>query len=57
MAERWRPASERRRHGHYRGRDTKYGALPILDSGVKTEANIDPEDPNTPTWRKGYFGG
>ncbi len=57
MSEKWRPAGEMRRHGHYRGRDPKYGALPILDLGVKTEANIDPEDPNAPTWRKGYFGG
>jgi small subunit ribosomal protein S1 len=35
MREKWAPVGERSRHGHYRGRDPKYGALPILDPGVK----------------------
>ena len=56
MKEQWRPGGERRRHGHYRGRDPKYGAMPILDLGVK-QMEGNPEDPEKPTWRKGYFGG
>lgn len=36
MTEAWKPALERKRHGHYRGRDPRYGALPVLDTGVKT---------------------
>ena len=57
MKEGWRPLGQRRHGGHYRGRDPKYGALPILETGRKVEANIDPDDPDVPTWRKGFYGG
>ncbi len=56
MKEGWAPGKSRR-HGHYRGRDPKYGALPVLDHGVKVEPSGDPNAPGVPTWRKGYFGG
>jgi NADH-quinone oxidoreductase subunit B len=57
MKEGWKPLGQRRLHGHYRGRDPKYGALPLLDAGVKMESDSNPDDPNSPTWRKGFFGG
>jgi NADH-quinone oxidoreductase subunit B len=57
MKERWSPLGKVPLHGHYRGRDPKYKALPVLDTGVKVEPQGSPEDPNRPTWRKGYFGG
>jgi NADH:ubiquinone oxidoreductase subunit B-like Fe-S oxidoreductase len=56
MKEQWQPW-QRRRHGHYRGRDPKYGALPMLETGVKVGEGGDPEGPDRPTWRKGYYGG
>lgn len=52
----WRPG-QAHRHGHYRGRDPKYGALPVLESGSRGEEKGNPDDPQRPTWRKGYFGG
>lgn len=54
MKEKWLPGQERR-HGHYRGRDPKYGALPVVTEGPKSlqietdETKID--------FRKGFFGG
>jgi NADH-quinone oxidoreductase subunit B len=57
MKERWSPLGKRPLHGHYRGRDPKYRALPVLDKGVKTAVESDTEAPDRPTWRKGYFGG
>jgi hypothetical protein len=57
MKERWLPLGKRPLHGHYRGRDPKYRALPVLDKGVKTPVESDAEAPDRPTWRKGYFGG
>ena len=44
------------RHGHYRGRDPRYGAFPVLETGVKPPEG-DPEGKEKPTWRKGYHGG
>ena len=57
MKEGWSPLGKRPIHGHYRGRDPKYGALPLLDEGVKLEPDANPDDPDVPTWRKGFFGG
>jgi NADH-quinone oxidoreductase subunit B len=58
MKERWSPLGRRPVHGHYRGRDPRYGALPVLDAGVKPLSESGgPEDPERPTWRKGYYGG
>jgi len=57
MKERWSPLGKRPIHGHYRGRDPRYRALPLLDKGVKTPVESGSEDPERPTWRKGYFGG
>ncbi len=54
--ESWVPG-RRRPHGHYRGRDPKYGALPVLESGPKVLDEGDPEAAGRPTWRKGYYGG
>jgi len=56
MKEPWKPG-ERHRHGHYRGRDPRYGALPVLETGVKADETGDPEGADRPTWRKGYYGG
>jgi len=56
IKERWEPG-KRRLHGHYRGRDPKYGALPVLESGPKVLDEGNPEESGKPTWRKGYFGG
>lgn len=58
MKERWSPLGKRPVHGHYRGRDPRYGALPVLDAGVKPpHEGGGPEAPDRPTWRKGYYGG
>lgn len=43
-------------HGTYRGRDPRYRALPVLETGVKPPPG-DPEGEGKPTWRKGYHGG
>jgi NADH-quinone oxidoreductase subunit B len=58
MKERWSPLGKRPVRGHYRGRDPRYGALPVLDAGVKPpNEGGGPEGPGRPTWRKGYYGG
>jgi NADH-quinone oxidoreductase subunit B len=57
MKEKWAPLGKRPHHGHYRGRDPKYGALPLLDTGVKAEVKGYQEEPGSPTWRKGYYTG
>jgi NADH-quinone oxidoreductase subunit B len=56
LQEKWIPG-KRENRGTYRGRDPKYGALPVLEPGVTAVPHSHPEDPDTPTWRKGYFGG
>jgi len=56
MKEPWKPGA-RHRHGHYRGRDPRYGALPVLETGVRVDEREDPEGKDRPTWRKGYYGG
>jgi NADH-quinone oxidoreductase subunit B len=57
MREQWAPLGKPRRHGHYRGRDPRYKALPLLDKGKKIATKGTPDDSQTPTWRKGYFSG
>lgn len=54
MKEKWLPG-QKRRHGHYRGRDPKYGALPVAGKGPAARGMEMPED--GPGWRKGFFGG
>lgn len=44
------------RHGHYRGRDPRYGSLPILETGASAQMG-NPDGEGKPTWRKGYHGG
>jgi NADH-quinone oxidoreductase subunit B len=52
--EKWIPG-QKRKHGHYRGRDPKYGALPVLTGGPRSLDNTGEDE--RPTWRKGFFGG
>ncbi len=54
MKEKWLPG-QKRKHGHYRGRDPKYGALPVLTEGPKS-LEFEP-DQNKIDFRKGFFGG
>ncbi|MFB3851049.1 MAG: NADH-quinone oxidoreductase subunit B [Acidobacteriota bacterium] len=54
MKEKWLPG-QKRQHGHYRGRDPKYGALPVISEGPKS---LQMEtDQNKIDFRKGFFGG
>lgn len=57
MRERWSPWGKRAIHGHYRGRDPRYKALPVLERGQKVTVHGDPEGRDKPTWRKGYYSG
>jgi NADH-quinone oxidoreductase subunit B len=57
MKERWSPLGKRPVHGHYRGRDPRYKALPVLERGEKVTVHGDPEGKDKPTWRKGYYSG
>lgn len=54
MKEKWLPG-QTRRHGHYRGRDPRYGALPVAGKGPGVLEITEPQD--GPSWRKGFFGG
>lgn len=54
MKEKWLPG-QKRSHGHYRGRDPKYGALPILTSGPKS-LKIETDEERI-DFRKGFYGG
>ena len=56
MKERVVPLGKRSIHGHYRGRERRYKALPVLETGMKGPYG-DIEGKDKPTWRKGFFGG
>jgi len=56
MKEKYMPWGKRAIHGHYRGRDPKYGGLPVPGVVVEGPGGHE-EEPEKPTWRKGYFGG
>lgn len=54
MNEKWLPGQERG-HGHYRGKDPLYGALPAaMDEPAETGL---PQAGGAPAWRKGLFNG
>jgi NADH-quinone oxidoreductase subunit B len=54
MKEKWLPG-QKRQHGHYRGRDPKYGALQVFTEGPKS-LQIETDETKM-DFRKGFFGG